>query len=456
MKTSRKADSDKRAACKLCNKSYENNSNLQAHVRDVHGFCPTCRQGFGTKFQLWQHQHDADHCWRREHRLPFTTAAGLRAHRMAEPHITGFECLICDQEFSTQQGLDDHLNDKIHPEALTSGHSAAADAAKAATEEANLHCVECDRGFIHLGAYRQHKDSVKHKPLSDLQCPLSTGCGTTFTSPSALIFHLESGSCKSGMNRLKLNAVVHQHDTARHITDEKNVAGLISAASSVDSLKSKMSSMSLASSGSAVAAGSVTGLTSKMSSLSFTSSGSGVVIDTPDDSDDASVISESSGVLLTPSITTAHSRTTSFGGVILTPTGASDALSEWSYINGAANMTPTTSAAASTTDTITYQNPNGTWPCTMCDKTFKKHGRLLQHLNSVAHATEIFHCPTALVGLHTGGTSKAFKTLSGMAQHIEAGTCAGGRGTLDMIVGIFESKIKAATGRDVKLLCAKA
>ncbi|KAK4544181.1 hypothetical protein LTR36_004391 [Oleoguttula mirabilis] len=419
-----------RIACRLCHKTFRGSDGLDGHVRNKHDTCPTCGQAFASAEQLTGHQVAAGHCYCHEHDLVFRGGTELRMHKSAEPHVTGFECLICDRGFTTQQGLDDHLQDKDHPAVDTEEFSAAAEAAKAAAEEANLYCEACERPFQHIEAYRQHKNSVKHKPLSDLQCPLSTGCGKTFTSPSALILHLESGGCVSGMNRLRLNAVIHQHDTGRHITYEENAPAAISAAASVDSLTSMMDGMSVT---------------------------SGVVVETPDESDTASVASDGSGVLLTPSAMTSRSRASSVGGVVLTPSGTSQALSEWSYITNGNGMTPaSTSLAGSTADTITHDNPDGTWPCTICSKTFKKNTSLLLHLNSPVHATKDFHCPTALVGLHGGKGSKAFKTLSGMAQHIEIGACAGGKETLDLIVSIFESRIKLATGQNVKLLRASA
>lgn len=418
--------------CELCDKGFKNANGLKQHIWDKHQSCPTCDQVFATTHQLTGHQKAAGHCFCHEHGLAFDCNTELRAHKLKQPHVTGFECLICDCSFDTQQGLDDHLDNQNHPKVDTPEYSAAAEAAKAAVEEANLYCDACDRFFVRLEAYRQHKDSTKHKPLSNLQCPLSTGCGKTFTSPSALVLHLESGGCASGMNRLKLNAVVHQHDTARHITYKENAPAAISAAASVASVTSKMSSMSLS------------------------STGSGVLIATPDESDTMSVTSEGSGVVLTPSAMTSRSRASSVGGVILTASGTSQALSEWSYITNSNGITPAaTSAAGSTTDTITHNNPDGTWPCTICDRSFKKKGHLLDHLNSPAHAPKLFHCPAALVGSHAGKKDKTFKTLSGMAQHIEIGAC-GAKGALEFIVGIFESKIKAATGKDVKLLCPSA
>ncbi len=64
-------------------------------------------------------------------------------------------------------------------------------------EESSLRCEPCDRKLKCLAGLRAHKSSVKHNPLSEIKCFLGD-CKQVFTSPSAWLFHLESGKCKSG------------------------------------------------------------------------------------------------------------------------------------------------------------------------------------------------------------------------------------------------------------------
>jgi hypothetical protein len=132
----------------------------------------------------------------------------------------------------------------------------------------------------------------------------------------------------------------------------------------------------------------------------------------------------------------------------------SKALSDWSFLESSRIMTPSvTSVDGSSVDTLTFDTVSNRWPCQICEQTFRKKHDLLQHMNSVTHAPKIFHCPTDLPGLPgSGKPTIAFKTLSGLAQHLEAGSCKGGKATLAFIVGVFEKQIQAKLGKSVKLL----
>lgn len=59
----------------------------------------------------------------------------------------------------------------------------------------------------------QHLTSRKHRPLSDIACVASDKCKRRFGSPSALLGHLESGACCSGVNRHTVNKLVQDNDT---------------------------------------------------------------------------------------------------------------------------------------------------------------------------------------------------------------------------------------------------
>lgn len=60
-------------------------------------------------------------------------------------------------------------------------------------------------------------NSAAHK-TKDVMCP-THGCGLGFVSHSALVLHMESGTCKSGINRKMVNTLVHRYDTNNLITD---------------------------------------------------------------------------------------------------------------------------------------------------------------------------------------------------------------------------------------------
>ncbi|EKM52221.1 uncharacterized protein PHACADRAFT_260449 [Phanerochaete carnosa HHB-10118-sp] len=56
--------------------------------------------------------------------------------------------------------------------------------------------------------------------------------------------------------------------------------------------------------------------------------------------------------------------------------------------------------------------------CVVCHKTFQRLAHLNDHLQSPAHADEIYKCPAAY-----GGCAAQFGTLSALVQHVEIATC---------------------------------
>ncbi|PSR77478.1 hypothetical protein PHLCEN_2v7909 [Hermanssonia centrifuga] len=58
------------------------------------------------------------------------------------------------------------------------------------------------------------------------------------------------------------------------------------------------------------------------------------------------------------------------------------------------------------------------YECILCHRTFRSLSALNAHLNSPAHADKIFRCPRGF-----SGCGSEFKTLSGLMQHVESGSC---------------------------------
>ncbi|OQO15097.1 hypothetical protein B0A48_00479 [Cryoendolithus antarcticus] len=270
-----------------------------------------------------------------------------------------------------------------------------------------------------------------------MKCPLSDRCTGVFTSPSALLFHLESNTWKSGMTREKQNSVVAKYDVNRHIT---GASGTVSHAA-VENDRG-------------VSATALPRSTPTIDSLSILDA-SGVVL-TPTNMSvghsiapangtyAGSTLSASSGVMLTPSASIVGSEGYGEGSSMPGPSVRHHAAREWYFLNGASPVVTPTSFSLSMAI-----NPNaaGQWPGHLCSCTFRKQYDLQQHLGSITHAPSIFHCPTALLGL-SGSTKKmrSFKTLSGLAQHLEAGACIGGTGVLGMIAEMVEREIERAGG----------
>ncbi|PPJ51507.1 hypothetical protein CBER1_07961 [Cercospora berteroae] len=440
-----------RNVCPICNKKCANEDGRMAHESDKHPACPTCQQHFASRPQRDGHQIVTGHSYCDEHCELFASLDAYTKHKGDSEHVKSYECVDCDRAFASQRALDHHLESAGHAAATLAAldraneteSAAAAQALAAAKEEESLRCEQCQRDFKSLQGFKDHKASVKHKPLSKLGCPLSAKCKKHFASPSALLLHLESGACKSGMNRLKLNVLIYQHDTGRQITRSKNFGSVIADAGAAGAIPPAsdlaMSLETLSLAGIGVESKHVQAATDLQSSLS------GITVEDVSDME-----STTSGVLIpTPSRSRASSIT---GGVVLTPSGSA---SEWSFIN---HKNPNKAFTPSTSDIqtesrIALDPKTGLWPCYVsgCPKSFKNEKRLQQHLYSPFHASKIFHCPTSLV-MEGKEHEQVFKTISGFAMHLESGNCVGGKEALAKIAGLFEKKIAMVTGKGVKLL----
>ena len=272
--------------CSICGTTCRNADGIAAHKRDSHPCCPICFQLFARITELEGHQRSTGHCYCHEHSIAFPNSQAFRSHERAEPHVTGFECVDCGCHFGTELALNHHLAScqARDPDRVTEqeASTATAEARFAEVEALNLRCEACDRTFLNLHAQRQHKNSVKHKPLSEIRC-FSAACKQVFTSPSALILHLESGKCKSGMTCYKLNCLVHAGDGENRITFQENTRRLAPAGGEgAASLRCALGRLSVSSTGGVIPTPSQSDATSN------TSTSGGAPIFTPPASDAAS------------------------------------------------------------------------------------------------------------------------------------------------------------------------
>ncbi|KAL8713539.1 MAG: hypothetical protein Q9220_002401 [cf. Caloplaca sp. 1 TL-2023] len=156
------------------------------------------------------HQRDKGHCYCKDCDLCFEDAATLLHHRCTKLRPSEFRCIDCRRDFSSEQALVQHLASKKNHQPLKSAIEPSADGF--------FHCDKCDRRFAQRYALEQHQASNVHKPLSNLRCIASAKCTKHFTSPSALLGHLESGACSSRLNKDLLDTLILEHDTENIIT----------------------------------------------------------------------------------------------------------------------------------------------------------------------------------------------------------------------------------------------
>lgn len=198
--------------CQQCHRSVRTEEGLDHHRQALHYYpspCPTCNEVFAQTSLLKLHQKSTGHSFCIECDRSFRHDEGLAGHRSAlhsrappSPPPTQFRCCDCELDFPNEHALNQHLRDKRH----VSPH------------RLGTVCEKCDKEFNSESGLRQHMASVKHAPLCNVKCVGHEKCKKRFNCPSGLLHHLESGACRSGMNRQKLNELIRQNDTDHLIT----------------------------------------------------------------------------------------------------------------------------------------------------------------------------------------------------------------------------------------------
>ena len=369
-------------ACPRCDKSFPEQGPANHHCSVAHPHkCGACAKAYINLRVLHGHKRQSGHCFCRQCNQFFPDDSALAEHRRVFIHASGFHCCDCDRDFKTQQALDQHLQFKNH-KSVKKVHE----------------CTECQREFQSRAALKKHQASVIHNPLSDLKCIASAKCKQRFSSPSALLHHLESGGCHSGLTRRELNRLVQRNDTDRLISSypaERDIT---------EELQDRLSSLTLTSH----------------------------AVPTP-------ISSEDSTPIMTPV-------SENGSGVPLSP-----------YLE---NMSPALSPTDISAVQIRSGPQRIGLFCPLCPqrpKPFSTLAGLEMHLASSKHAPKVFHCPAILFpptkgkGNHPGST-KHFSSLSGLAQHIESGACRGGKATLQKAIEVLQERLKDLGIEPIRLL----
>ena len=235
----------------------------------------------------------------------------------------------------------------------------------------------------------QHLDYVKHHPLSYLRCVASDKCKRRFASPSALLHHLESGTCCSGVNRQTINKLVQDNDLERIIS---------SGPTSLDLLSHKCSG-------------------------SEWSSSTGTPVLTPTSSVASSPVPE------------AITESTNEQPLSFLSLGASPP-----SINGV--LTSTSSQILSKAGPSLFLQHN--------ESPSEFSARSLSHNHN---KSPLFHSPGALARSTPHAVSpKYFTTLSGLAQHIESGACGEGPATLMKAMEFVQGRLEMMGLGRIRLL----
>ncbi|CZR61834.1 uncharacterized protein PAC_11731 [Phialocephala subalpina] len=286
-------------------------------------------------------------------------------------------------------------------------------------------CKECDETFHGKKQLKKHMSS--HRPRH-IHCPMGGKCNKKFATPSALLNHLESGCCSSGVTRAKIHQLVFAHDSNRYITSVEAAEPIRSAEHASASQISHVSDLVESSSDNLPG--------NKSPPLPSVSN---------DDS-----LSEWSDVGHGPlTFTTSDSDWSIIGGDALTP-AHSDNASEWSFMNEdlvhiSSNMFPfdTRLDISSHNGTISQKRR-----CHLCGpnrKPFLSVRAYQEHVNSAAHSPKIFHCPLSFMPKVTPEDKskiRRFSSLGGLTQHLESGRCEGGLEMYSKAISFVEEQLK--------------
>ncbi|KAJ3498653.1 hypothetical protein NLJ89_g10191 [Agrocybe chaxingu] len=162
------ANSSAHNVCDDCDIDFETWMGLREHwvQSPRHNYCQYCNEPFGYKHELIEHYED-----------------------------NHYYCSSCNRVFTNEHGLKEHYRQS----------------------DRHYYCPSCDRFFDSANSLKNHLNSSIHRP-KDVMCPFR-GCDEGFVSRAALVLHLESGTCRSGIDRATVNKVVRQYDKTGIITD---------------------------------------------------------------------------------------------------------------------------------------------------------------------------------------------------------------------------------------------
>ena len=222
-------------SCPLCSDRFHKEKEARSHRRKAHPACDDCKKRHIGPEELLEHQHETGHLRCPECDLYFPSRDDHTKHVRELQHRIQNLCCDCKREYPDKNALSNHCCecDKIFmSRKILNKHFLKPSHLRNATDQLlqpkddqtqsngslSHKCMKCSEEFLGRKGLKKHMIS-KHKPQRNISCPVGAECTKKFASPSALLNHLESGNCRSGMTRNKMAELVFTHDTNRYITN---------------------------------------------------------------------------------------------------------------------------------------------------------------------------------------------------------------------------------------------
>ncbi|KAI9569464.1 hypothetical protein HD554DRAFT_2217037 [Boletus coccyginus] len=179
--------------CDPCDRGFNQWFSYRQHLLNSsnHHYCGDCEEDFDSQIALEQHYIQSPrHYYCRRCGSHFEDDDELITHCLDQHHY----CDRCDRFFKSAHGLHEHNRQSHH------------------------YCVDCRRVFNSESNLRAHMNSSVHRSRDVLCAFQHRGCTQWFVSKSAMILHLESGSCPSGADRTMINRWVRLNDKNNVVT----------------------------------------------------------------------------------------------------------------------------------------------------------------------------------------------------------------------------------------------
>ncbi|KAF8248644.1 hypothetical protein K440DRAFT_599869 [Wilcoxina mikolae CBS 423.85] len=324
--------------------------------------------------------------------------------------VTQYHCIDCATDFPSQCALRRHpKNDEVHGK-----------------RNQEMPCDDCGKIFQTRALLAAHIHTARHQKKA-VRCLAYPTCPRKFTTKGGMMAHLESGACRSKINRKRIDDLIRQHDTSNVILN----------------IGAGRSSQSLSSAASPTPSGTI-----EYTELpDADSDDEGTIIFSPASS--ATVSRHEEAIIFSPvssATMSNHEETIIFSPVSSATmsrheeTSATISLHE-NFTENAVIPTPSCTLSPPSTPRSAEYILDSDRVCFICGKEFGATTGLQSHLNSLAHAPRIYHCPTFLFTGATTKPQKDFKSISGLVMHLESGACEGGKEGLRKAMGYVEEKL---------------
>lgn len=197
--------------CSLCDLTHESQVALDEHRVNIHYWCIPCGRSFQNQNNLKQHQNSSQHtemtlsCPMKDCTNSFISLSALIAHAESGGCASGITRREIDRAvvkadpngiITEHRLIMESPNTSMYP----FNNETKYQATQLAWNGRSFECYLCHRGFRQLRDLNAHLGSSVHTSSKIYHCP-PRGCGTTFSTLSGLMRHIEDESC--GVRRFR-------------------------------------------------------------------------------------------------------------------------------------------------------------------------------------------------------------------------------------------------------------